>query len=93
MGVLGSAGALSIYFVLPQLGAMFDRAKVEFAGGPAAFEQLSGAALREVEDAAASLSFSRLALVPLVLLVVFGVIWFNERRKGRPANPVPEAGA
>jgi MFS family permease len=93
LGVLGSAGALSIYFVLPQLGAMFDEAKVEFAGGPEAFQRLSGEALRQVEDAAASLSFTRLALVPLVLLVVFGAIWLNDRRKAKPGAAVPEAGA
>jgi len=84
MGLVGSAGALSIFFVLPQLGAMFDAAKVEFAGGPAAFEKLSGEALHQVEDAAASLSFARLALVPVVLLVVFGVLWLADRRKARP---------
>lgn len=84
LGLIGSAGALSSFFVLPQLGAMFDAAKVEFAGGPAAFEALSGEALRQVEDAAASLSFQRLALVPLVLLVVFGLLWLNDRRKGTP---------
>ncbi len=82
LGLIGSAGALSSFFVLPQLGAMFDAAKVEFAGGPAAFAALSGEALRQVEDAAASLSFQRLALVPLVLLVVFGLLWLNDRRKG-----------
>ena len=85
MGVLGSAGALSIYFVLPQLGAMFDQAKVEFAGGPEAFAQLSDEARLAVEDAAASVSFERLALVPLVLLVVFGFIWLRERGKSRAA--------
>ncbi len=42
MGLVGSAGALSIYFVLPELGEMFDRAKIEFAGGPEAFAQLTG---------------------------------------------------
>ncbi len=91
MGLVGSAGALSIYFVLPQLGAMFDEAKVEFAGGPEAFARLTDDARLAVEDAAASVSFERLALVPLVLLVVFGLLWLNDRRKGRPASPVAEA--
>lgn len=86
LGLIGSAGALSIFFVLPQLGAMFDTAKVEFAGGPAAFEALTGEALRQVEDAAASLSFERLALVPLVLLILFGVLWLQDRRKGTPPS-------
>ena len=83
LGVVGSAGALSIYFVLPQLGAMFDAAKVEFAGGPEAFARLTGEARLAVEDAAASVSFERLALVPLVLLLVFGFVWLRERGKSR----------
>jgi MFS family permease len=85
MGLVGSAGALSIYFVLPELGKIFDRAKVEFAGGPEAFAQLTGDAKLAVEDAAASVSFERLAIVPLVLLVVFGFLWLRERGKSPAA--------
>lgn len=87
MGLVGSAGALASFFVLPQLGAMFDRAKIELAGGTAAFERLSGPALRAVEDAAASISFARLIVFPAILLVVFGGIWlFDQRRSARPAT-------
>lgn len=81
LGLVGSAGALASFFVLPLLGGMFDEAKVALAGGPEAFRQLSGAALRQVEDAAASQSFAKLALVPIVLLVVFGLVWLSERRR------------
>ncbi len=90
LGLVGSAGALASFFVLPQLGAMFDQAKVEIAGGPDAFTALSGAALRQVEDAAASQSFARLTFVPLTLLLVFGLIWFFERRASRRAGHVAE---
>ncbi|KQM97185.1 MFS transporter [Sphingobium sp. Leaf26] len=83
LGLVGSAGALASFFVLPQLGEMFDRAKVEIAGGPEAFTRLTGEALRAVEDAAASQSFARLTFVPITLLVVFGGIWLAERRAGR----------
>ena len=41
IGLLGFAGALSIRFVLPMLGSVFDRAKHELAGGAAAFEARS----------------------------------------------------
>lgn len=82
LGLVGSAGALASFFVLPQLGEMFDRAKVEIAGGPEAFTRLSGEALRAVEDAAASQSFARLTFVPITLLFVFGGIWLAERRAG-----------
>lgn len=88
LGLVGSAGALASFFVLPRLGEMFDRAKVEIAGGPEAFTRLSGEALRQVEDAAASQSFARLTLVPLTLLIVFGAIWLVERRSGRAAGGV-----
>jgi hypothetical protein len=67
---------------------MFDQAKVELAGGPEAFTRLTGPALRAVEDAAASQSFARLAFVPLILLVVFGLIWLSDRRAGRRAEAV-----
>jgi hypothetical protein len=69
---------------------MFDQAKVEIAGGPEAFTRLTGTALREVEDAAASQSFARLAFVPLSLLIVFGLIWLTERRASRRATHVVE---
>jgi MFS family permease len=85
MGLVGSAGALASFFVLPQLGAMFDAAKIEFAGGPEAFAALTGAAKLAVEDAAASVSFQKLAIMPAVLLVVFGFIWLRERGKSRAA--------
>lgn len=85
MGLVGSAGALASFVVLPVLGGMFDRAKVEFAGGPEAFAALTGAAKLAVEDAAATVSFQKLALLPLVLLAVFGAIWLRERGKSRAA--------
>ena len=84
MGLMGSAGALSIYFVLPQLGGIFDRVKVDAAGGPEAFAALSGPGLEQVLAIAARESFRAVAYVPLVLLVVFGAVWLYERRGRRP---------
>ena len=83
MGLVGSAGALASFFVLPKLGAMFDAAKIEFAGGPEKFAALTGAAKLAVEDAAASVSFQKLAIMPAILLLVFGFIWLRERGKSR----------
>ena len=85
MGLVGSAGALASFFVLPKLGAMFDAAKVEFAGGPEKFAALTGAAKLAVEDAAASVSFQKLAILPAILLLVFGFIWLRERGKSKAA--------
>jgi len=87
MGLVGSAGALSIYFVLPRLGAIYDSAKVDLAGGSDALASLKGAALAEVESGAAARSFEYVALLPLILLVVFGVIWLMERRRPSPVKP------
>ena len=82
MGLMGTAGMGSIYFVLPKLGSIFDTTKIEAAGGPEAFAKLSGAALDQVQGQAAQASFRAVALLPLILLVVFGAIWFYDRSRG-----------
>jgi len=80
IGLMGTAGSLSSYLVLPQLGQVYDGAKIELAGGAEALAQLAGEALARIEDQAASTSFATLAILPAVLLVVFGGIWLRERR-------------
>ncbi len=79
IGLMGVAGALAIQFVLPELGAIFDRAKVELAGGEAAFAALAGAPLDAVLRQAAAFSFRSLALLPAVLIAVFGAIALWDR--------------
>src|SRR5260370_12311944 len=37
MGLMGTAGTLSIQFVLPIMGSIFDHKKIELAGGTTAF--------------------------------------------------------
>jgi MFS family permease len=81
IGLMGVAGALSIHFVLPQLGAIFDRAKLELAGGADAFARLAGPELEAVLRGAASTSFRSLALLPALLIAVFGAIALHERGK------------
>jgi MFS family permease len=85
LGLMGTAGNLSIYFVLPQMGAIFDRTKVEVAGGAAAFKALEasgGPELERVLGLAAQMSFRYVAILPAILLVVFGAIWLHDRSKG-----------
>ncbi|MBY0496627.1 MAG: MFS transporter [Cyanobacteria bacterium] len=82
MGLIGTAGSLSTYFVLPEMGKIFDRAKIEAAGGEAAFSSLSGDALNAVLAQASTASFRIVAVMPAVLLIVFGLVWLNDRRKG-----------
>ncbi len=69
IGLIGFAGALSIYFVLPRIGAIYDQAKLAVGGN---------------EASAAQASFQTVAVIPLVLCFIFAVVWLLERndRKG-----------
>lgn len=88
IGLIGSAGAGAIYFVLPKLGAIYDAAKIEAAGGEAAFAALTdGPALDAVFAEAARVSFQSVAILPLILIVVFGAYWVIERRSGNSGGP------
>ena len=85
MGLMGTAGTLSSSFVLPQMGAIFDAKKIELAGGEAAFKALEvagGDKLNYVLGMASQASFRAVAILPAILLVVFGAIWFYDRSKG-----------
>src|SRR5436309_934604 len=64
MGLMGTAGTASIYFVLPQMGGIFDTKKIEVAGGEAAFKALSGPELDRVLGIAAQASFRAVAILP-----------------------------
>lgn len=81
IGIVGFAGAMAIYFVLPQIGAIYDRAKLEKAGGDAAFAALTpGPELSQVLAYAAEQSFMAIAVVPCLLFFIFGAVWLAERR-------------
>lgn len=82
MGLMGFAGGMSIQFVLPQMGAIFDRAKAEAAGGVENLDALSGDAMIEVVRYASVESFQSVAIVPILLLPVFGLIWLVDRKRG-----------
>jgi len=83
MGLMGTAGTLSIQFVLPIMGSIFDSKKVEVAGGGAAFKALPpGPELDRILGIAAQESFRDVAILPAILLLVFGAIWLYDRSKG-----------
>jgi MFS family permease len=92
MGIMGSAGSLAIYFLLPKLGAIFDAAKVEKAGGEEAFKALQAAAdpsnpatmgpLNEVLSYASLHAFQMISMLAVVLVVVFGAIWLYDKSRG-----------
>lgn len=81
IGIVGFAGAMAIYFVLPQIGKIYDQAKLAKAGGEAAFAALQpGPELSQVLAYAAERSFQVIAIIPVVLFFVFGAVWLGERR-------------
>ncbi len=82
IGLMGTAGTLSIKFVLPWMGNVFDKTKIQVAGGEEAFKALTGERLNEVIGAAAQKSFQMVAILPAILLVVFGAIWLYDRSRG-----------
>jgi MFS family permease len=85
IGGLAVAGALAIELVLPRLGAIFDRERIALAGGSEALAGLSDAQRAAIERAAAQTSFETLALLPALLIAVFGAIWLWDRRAGATA--------
>src|ERR1043166_7615519 len=96
IGLMGTAGTLSIKFVLPWMGKVFDQTKIKVAGGEEAFKALSPDRMGEVLGAAAQQSFRTVAILPAILLLVFGAIWLYDRARGgyraeKLASPEPEA--
>ncbi|MEH6550554.1 MAG: MFS transporter [Pseudomonadales bacterium] len=86
MGLMGFAGGMSIQFVLPQMGMIFDSAKAEAAGGADKLATLSPEAMTEVVRYASVESFQSVAIVPIVLLPVFGAIWLYDRSRAKSAQ-------
>lgn len=82
IGLVGFAGAMAIYFVLPELGKIYDEAKLAEAGGPAAFAALQAGSpeLHAVLAYAAETSFKTIAVIPVILFFIFGAVWLLERR-------------
>ena len=81
MGLMGFAGGMAIQFVLPQMGAIFDSAKAEYAGGADQLAALSPEAMAEAVRSASVASFQSVAIVPFLLLPIFGLIWLYDRKK------------
>ena len=81
MGLMGFAGGLSIYFVLPRMGAIFDAAKIEYAGGEDKLAAMveGSPELNEVLRHASIESFQSVAIVPVALLIAFALIALIDR--------------
>jgi MFS family permease len=83
MGLMGFAAGLANQIFLPIMGGIFDRARIAAAGGVEQLERLSGTELAEVLRIASAESFRATAVIPLLLLPIFGLIWWNDRRANR----------
>lgn len=81
MGLMGFAGGMAIQFVLPKMGAIFDTAKATAAGGADNLATLSPEAMIEVMRYASVESFQSIAIVPILVLPVFGLIWLYDMKK------------
>jgi MFS family permease len=94
MGLLGFAGGISIQFVLPRLGTIFDHAKLEAAGGLDQFRALAPDPLDHVLRYASMQSFRAVALIPLALLPVFVFIaWRDRARRHRTSEGAVASGS
>jgi MFS family permease len=83
IGLVNFSGALAIYLVLPEIGKIYDTAKLAKAGGEEAFKALAAgsAGLHEALAHAAEVSFKTIAIIPAALFVIFALVWFFERGK------------
>lgn len=81
LGLMGFAGGMAIQFVLPRMGAIFDNAKAEFAGGADKLATLPPEVMQDAVRYASVESFQAVSYLPLFLLPVFGLIWLSDRRR------------
>lgn len=89
MGLMGSAGNLSIQFVLPWMGSIYDSATQRLLPSGV---KLSDAVVSKSPDIVAALEKARIGAAPdafravasfgIVLAIVFGAIWLMDKAKG-----------
>jgi MFS family permease len=84
MGMIGTAGSLSILFFLPIIGSRFDETAARVAGGVDKYKALveGSPAMEAAKTIAATESFRFVAALPAVLLLVFGAVWLRDRATG-----------
>jgi MFS family permease len=89
MGIMGFAAGMANQIFVPIMGRIFDSARTAAAGGEAALTGLGEAELAEVTRLASIESFQAVAVIPLLLLPVFGLVWWNDRRTRAGAAHAP----
>jgi fucose permease len=86
IGLMGVAGSISSYAVLPALGAVYDSARVEAAGGAERLATLTSEELQQVLVFAAGESFRTVSLIPAFLVIAFTTLWFVGYRSRNAAT-------
>jgi MFS family permease len=83
IGLVNFSGALAIWLVLPEIGKIYDKAKLTKAGGEEAFKALAADSpgMHEALAHAAEVSFKTISVIPVVLFFIFGAVWLLERGK------------
>lgn len=88
LGIMGSAGNFSVYLTLPWIGKIFDIYKVSAAKQMGTtFTALSklpadNPDLVSALTVASKYSFRYVALLPAVLVIVFGICWLRDKASG-----------
>lgn len=90
IGLMGCAGNVGTSYTLPLIGRVFDGSKIEAAKahGYATFDALTVAAksnptlMNDVLVAASRPAFRFVAMLPIPLLVIFGIWWFVDKSRG-----------
>ena len=90
MGLMGFAAGLANNTFLPIMGRIFDEARIAAAGSADQLAELSAAELASITRLASIESFQAVAVIPLALLPIFGLIWWNDRRVRRGARQQQE---
>lgn len=91
LGLMGTAGNLAIFFVMPLLGGIWDHyteralpagTKLSTLIARASTDPGAREALEAARATGAAMPFRWAALLPVVLLFVFGAIWLRDRSRG-----------
>lgn len=91
LGLMGSAGNLSIQFVLPLMGRVHDAytqkalpagVKLQDLITRAATDKQASQLLEQARTQAAPMAFRYVAALGIVLIIVFGAIWISDYLKG-----------
>ncbi len=82
IGIVATVGALSSTIILPYMGAIYDQAKLDYAGSAEALQTLEGQDLQNALAHAATGTFQTIALLPIILLIILMIIWCFDKKRG-----------